>query len=177
MHENSLKGEFERLAPDLQFAIQMEIDGKQYYLKVSGQCRNEVGKRLLAALAAAEDVHRQKFESIFEATREKQSWPKITLPPGGNVKTIFAEAIAQATPGEVGPSSEMAAVDTAIGMEIASYDYYKGRSKNAALGIEKEFYEAVAAEEHIHHMTLLDYKEYVDDPAAWFVKTEHPSFD
>jgi rubrerythrin len=177
VQENRIKGEFERVAQDLQFAIQMEIDGKQYYLKVSGQCRNEVGKRLLAALAAAEDVHRQKLKSIFEATRETQSWPKIALPSGENVKTIFADAIAQAKPGAVSPSTEMAAVDTAIGMEIASYDYYKGRSKNVVHGLEKEFYEAVAAEEHIHHMTLLDYKEYVDDPAAWFVRTEHPSFD
>ena len=177
MYQNRTKGDFERVVKDLQFAIQMEIDGKQYYLEVSGQCRNEVGKRLLASLAAAEDVHRQKCESIFEAIRERQVWPKIVLPSGENVKTIFAEAIARAKPESLSPSTEMAAVDTAISMEIASYDYYKGRSKNAAPGIEKEFYEAVAAEEHTHHMTLLDYKEYVDDPAAWFVKTEHPSFD
>jgi len=161
----------------LQFCIQMEIDGKEFYLKVGGQCRNEVGKRLLTALAAAEDVHRQKFESIFEAARLKHSWPKITLPSPKTIRTIFAEALAQVKPGAESPATEMAAVDKAIGMEIASYDYYKGQSKSAASGLEKEFYEAVAAEEHIHHMTLLDYKEYIVDPAGWFVKTEHPSFD
>jgi len=40
-----------------------------------------------------------------------------------------------------------------------------------------EFYEAVAAEEQVHHQVLLDYKEYLSDPAAWFVKSEHPSLD
>jgi len=173
-----LKNDFARFEKDLQFAIQMEVDGERYYLKIGGLCRNEVGKRLLTALAAAEDVHRQKFEAIFEATRLKKAWPKVALPAGGGIiRTIFAEALAQVKPETESPSTEMAAVDKAIGMEVASYDYYKSQSKRAAQGLEKEFYEAVAAEEHVHHMTLLDYKEYIDDPAAWFVKTEHPSFD
>ena len=51
------------------------------------------------------------------------------------------------------------------------------QSKKAARGLEKEFYEAIAAEEHTHQMTLVDYKEYIQDPAAWFVKTERPNFD
>jgi rubrerythrin len=172
-----MTGDYERISKCLQDAIQMEIDGKSFYLKASGQCRNEAGKKLLAALAAAEDAHRQKFESIFEAARSKRAWPKTELPKGTNINTIFAEALARAKPGTESTASEMAAVDKAIGMEIASYDYYIGQSKKAGKGPEKEFFEAVAAEEHQHQITLLDYKEYVDDPAAWFVKTEHPSFD
>lgn len=177
MLEKSVTAEYERIAKCLQYAIQMEIDGKDYYLKTSGQCRDEVGKKLLAALAAAEDVHRQQFESIFEAARLKQSWPEIALPPATNVRTIFSETMARAKLGAAGLATEMAEVDKAIGMETASYDYYMDQSRKAAPGLEKEFFEAVAAEEHVHQMTLLDYKEYVDDPAAWFVKTEHPSFD
>jgi hypothetical protein len=35
----------------------------------------------------------------------------------------------------------------------------------------------VAAEEREHHLILLDYYEYLKDPAGWFVKKEHPSLD
>jgi rubrerythrin len=42
----------------LQIAIQMEIDGKEYYLKASQESSNELGKKLLQALAAEEDTHR-----------------------------------------------------------------------------------------------------------------------
>ena len=172
-----MNDEFERCAKAAQFAIKMEIDGKGYYSMLSSQCRNEVGKRLLSALADSEDVHRQKFENIFEAARSRQAWPSVTLPAAKNVRTIFSEALAESKPGAAGTATEMAAVDKAIDMEIKSYDYYLDQSKNAAQGLEKDFYQAVAAEEHVHHMTLLDYKEYLDDPAAWFVKTEHPSLD
>lgn len=77
----------------------------------------------------------------------------------------------------MGVCTELAAVDKAIGIETTSYDYYVNRSKKAECNAEKEFYEAAATVFHMHRMTLLDYLEYLSDPASWFVKTEHPSFD
>ena len=43
----------------LQTAIQMEIDGKEFYLKASRASNNELGKKLLRSLASEEDIHRQ----------------------------------------------------------------------------------------------------------------------
>lgn len=169
--------DFSSVEKAVQCAMQMEVDGKEYYMKTGSQCRSEVGKKLMAALADAEDVHRKKFESIFEAIRSKKAWPAVKLPQGKAIKTIFAEALAGEKAEPANPSTELDAVDKAIRMEIESYDYYVGRSKQAAAGPEKEFYEAVAGEEHEHQMTLLDYKEFLADPAAWFVRTEHPTFD
>ena len=45
----------------LRQAVQMEIDGKAFYLKASQQSRHEMGRRLLARLAEEEDFHRRKF--------------------------------------------------------------------------------------------------------------------
>ncbi len=59
----------------LQAAMQMETDGKEYYLKVSQKSSNELGKKLFQSLAAEEDVHRQKFEGIYSAIRDKKAWP------------------------------------------------------------------------------------------------------
>ena len=94
----------------LQMAIQMEIDGKEYYLKASQESSNELGKRLLQSLAAEEDI-------------------------------------------------------------------YKRQSQSAAYGAERDFYEALATQEREHHLILLDYYEYLKDPAAWFVTKEHSSLD
>ena len=173
-----MAAELNRTLEALQFAIQMEIDGKEYYLKSSQKSRDDVGKKLLAALAAAEDVHRQKFESIFEAIRVKQVWPATKLPPPAKgIRTIFAEALGQIKSGSKGLATEMGAVEKAIDMESKSYDYYRSQGKSAASGSEAEFYKAVAAEEQVHHLVLLDYKEYLTNPAAWFVKSEHSSLD
>ena len=45
----------------LKTAIQMEIDGKEYYLKASQRSNNQLGKQLSQSLADKEDDHRQKF--------------------------------------------------------------------------------------------------------------------
>ncbi|TET66283.1 MAG: hypothetical protein E3J40_05575, partial [Dehalococcoidia bacterium] len=78
----------------LQIAIQMEIDGKEYYLKASQESANELGKKLLQSLAAEEDIHRQKFEEIYDAIRNKKAWPTTDFQPDGGkrLRTIFARA-------------------------------------------------------------------------------------
>ena len=50
--------EQDRTTKALQAAIQIEIDGKAYYLKASQQSGNELGKKLLKTLEAEEDTHR-----------------------------------------------------------------------------------------------------------------------
>jgi rubrerythrin len=73
--------------------------------------------------------------------------------------------------------TELDAVQKAMQMEDKSYDVYHQRSEQAGPGAEKEFYETIAAEEREHKLVLLDYYEFMHDPAAWYVKSEHTSLD
>jgi len=163
----------------LQIAIQMEIDGKEYYLKASQESSNELGKKLLQSLAAEEDVHRQKFEEIYNAISRKKAWPRTDFQPDGGkrLRTLFAQAIKEIGSNVKAPTTELDAVQTAMGMENKTYDFYKNQGKRATSDAERDFYQALAAEEREHHSVLLDYYEYLKDPAGWFVKTEHPSLD
>mgnify|MGYP001095359993 CR=1 FL=1 len=163
----------------LQIAIQMEIDGKEYYLKASQESSNELGKKLLKSLAAEEDIHRQKFEEIYETTRNKSAWPTTDFQPDGGkrLRTIFARTTEEMGSNIMAPATELEAVQTAMNMENKTHDFYKSQGGNAAYDAERDFYETLAAEEKEHHLVLLDYFEYLKDPAGWFVKTEHPSLD
>ncbi len=163
----------------LQIAIQMEIDGKEYYLKASKESSNELGKKLLQSLAAEEDIHRQKFEEIYDTIRSKKVWPVFEFRSDGEkrLRTIFAKAT-----GEIGSkvkalATELDAIQVAINMENKSYDLYKSRSQTATFDAERDYYESLAAQERGHHLILVDYYEYLSNPAAWFVKREHPSLD
>jgi rubrerythrin len=163
----------------LQTSIQMEIDGKEFYLKASQASRNELGKKLLKNLAAEEDIHRQAFEKIYDAIRHQKAWPRTGFQPDGGrgLRTIFAKAI-EAKPSDITAlSTELDAVQTAMAMENKTYDFYKSRSQTATYDAEKDFYEAVATQEGEHHRILLDYYEFLKNPAAWFVQKEHPSLD
>ncbi len=74
-------------------------------------------------------------------------------------------------------ATEFDAVQTAMNMENKTHDFYKSQGENATYDVERDFYETLAAEEREHHLILLDYYEYLSDPAGWFVKKEHPSLD
>jgi len=163
----------------LQIAIQMEIDGKEYYLKASQESSNELGKKLLQSLAAEEDIHRQKFEEIFNAIKSKKAWPVTDFQPDGGkgLRTIFAKTTKEIGSNIKAPTTELDAIQIAMDMENKTYDFYRSQGGSATYGTEKDFYETLAAEEKEHHLILLDYYEYLRDPAGWFVSKEHPSLD
>ncbi len=163
----------------LQTAIQMEINGKEYYLKAGQESSNELGKNLLQALAAEEDIHRQKFEQIYDAIRRKKDWPMTDFQPDGGkrLRTIFARATDEIGSNVMAPATELDAIQTGMDMENKTYDFYKNQSKVATYDAERDFYQALVAEERGHYLVLRDYREYLVDPAAWFVEKEHPSLD
>lgn len=163
----------------LQFAIQMEIDGKEFYLKASRKSSNDFGKKLLNTLALEEDLHRQIFEQIYDAISKDKAWPETGFQPDGGraLKTIFARALEEGSLDIKAPITELDSVQAAMIMENKTYDFYKSQGKDATYRAEIDFYEALAAQEREHYLILLDYYEFLKDPAAWFVDKEHPSLD
>jgi len=160
-------------------AIQMEIDGKKFYLKSCESSGNRLGRELFQTLAAEEDIHRQKFEGIYKTIEGKKAWPRTDFKPdkGKRLKTLFARATEAMGANVKALASELDAVKTAMDMENKSYDYYKSRAQAVAFTAEKDFFEVVSGEEREHYLVLLDYYEYIKDPAGWFVKKERPSLD
>ncbi|MFC2067717.1 ferritin family protein [Chloroflexota bacterium] len=163
----------------LQTSIQMEIDGKAFYLKASHESNNIAGKKLLARLSDEEDTHRQKFEKIYIGLQDKNAWPATDYQPDGGkrLRTILTEVIESSSTNTGTSITELDAVQTAIDMETKTYDFYSRQTRGATYNAEREFYQALAAEEREHHLILTDYYEYLKDPAAWFVNKEHPSLD
>ncbi len=163
----------------LQIAIQMEIDGKEYYQKIGRSSNNQLGRELFKSLSAEEDVHRQKFEEIYAAIRSKKAWPETGFQPDGGkrLRTIFTGAIERIGLDIKAPASEIEAIETAMNMENKTHDFYKSQGKDAAYDAGRGFYEALAIQEREHHLILLDYYEFLNDPAAWFVEKEHPSLN
>ncbi len=174
-----MESEQDKTLEVLQIAIQMEIDGKEYYQKISQSSANQLGRELFKSLSAEEDVHRQKFEEIYEAIRSKKAWPETDFQPDGGkrLRTIFAGATDEIGSNVMALATELEAIETAMDMENKTYDFYKSQGKIATYDAERGFYDALAVQERGHHLVLLDYYEYLADPAGWFVTKEHPSLD
>ncbi len=163
----------------LQIAVQMEIDGKEYYLKASQESSHELGKNLLKSLAAEEDTHLQKFQEIYSAIQSKKAWPVTDFQPDGGkrLRTILVQATEEMASTIKPLATELDAVQTAIELENKTYDFYKSQSKSTSYDTERDFYETLASEEAEHRLVLLDYYEFLTNPAGWFVTKEHPSLD
>ena len=163
----------------LQEAIQMEVDGKEFYQRAGRESGNELAKKLFQALAAEENDHCKKFEEIYEVLKKGRGWPDVKPPSGtkNRLKSIFAKATKELGTGVKVAGDEIEAIKVGMDMENKSYAFYQARSAEATYPIEKEFYLAVAAEERGHYLALVDSYEYLSDPVGWFVRTEHPSLN
>ena len=64
-----------------------------------------------------------------------------------------------------------------MGMENETLVYYNKQSGRATHKAEKGLYDALAIQEREHYRLLVDYFEFFNDPAQYFVKTEHSSVD
>jgi rubrerythrin len=155
-------------------AIQMEIDGKEYYLKAAQASKIDLGRQLFRSLAAEEDIHRQKFEEIFRTIQAKKAWPELKFTPHGKeMQTLFAGAAASVK----ATSSEVDAIKTAMEMENKTRDFYQERAGKASFDAEKQFYLALVGQESTHHAMLLDYFEYLQNPGQYFTMKERHSLD
>jgi rubrerythrin len=163
----------------LKIAIELEKDDKECYLQASQDSGNDVGRKIFGSLAHDEDLHRKKFEEIFNDIQQNKGWPLID-PMSDNsqkLRELFNETCAAAGVNVKAAGMELDAISTAIQKEKTSYDFYKRQSQNATFDTERTFYEAVAAEEMQHELVLTDYLEYLTDPVDWFTRVEHHSLD
>jgi len=169
--------EQEKVIAALKYAIDMEQEGKDFYLKACSESSNDLGKKLLESLANQEDYHRAKFEEIYENIRKTHDWPPVKFKTDGGrtLRTIFAET--ESSTCKPGNDSELEILERARHMEGDSYDFYIKHSREAKSAAEREFFTTIADEEHEHQLVLTDYLEYLKNPAGWFVMKERHSID
>ena len=171
--------EQEKVVEALQTAVLMENDGINCYRQAAADSKNEAGRQLLKSLADDEDAHLHKLEAIYKEISASKSWPATSFEPEAEsrLRSIFTNACQVNGVNVDAVAAELDILKTAIDKEKKSYDFYERQISKTTYDVEREFYEKIAAEERGHELLLIDYREYLSDPAGWFVKTEHSSFD
>lgn len=174
-----MQNEQARTLEVLQSALNMEVQGKEFYSKASQESNNRLAKELFARLADEEDLHRKRFEEVYETLKRGQSWPEVEPPcdAGRTLKSLFAEATAALGSKIEVAESELEAIKLAMDMEAKSFTLYNSRGEESTFPVERRFYESLAAEERGHRLALLDSYEYLKDPAGWFTRSERWSLD
>ena len=174
-----MKEQIKNITQALKTALQMEIEGQEFYHKAWQKSDNLLAKKLFQHLVDQENVHIQKIQEIYQGIESRAGWPEkeTTFKHERSLKSVFKEAIDSMNMDIKVSSGEIEALQTAMNMEDNSYSFYKSRAEEATTSAEESFYRTKTAEERGHYLTLLDSYEYLKDPQGWLSKNEHWGLD
>ena len=162
----------------LQSAMNMEKDGREFYLKAAQDSKSSLPQNLFEVLAKEEIVHQEVISEIYEALKSGNQWPDVRITPvhSKNAENIFSAALKDPQH-QKAASDDLEAVGIALKMEEKSFKLYNRRAKESDNPSEAEFYQALAHEEQKHIASLHDTEEYLTDPEGWFMAKEHITLD
>jgi rubrerythrin len=163
----------------LELALKMEKEGREFYLKAGQKSKNQLGQKLFRSLADAELEHMEKIKRIHTALTGNARWPEgdTSFVKGKLPRTVFAEALDNLGQLVKATSDDLEALRMGMDLENKSLLFYLDRSGQVTSGGERQFYQALVAEERGHYLLLFDSYEYLLDPQAYFIRKEHHGLD
>lgn len=157
-------------------AIDMEEEGKQFYLKAAKNVQSPLARIIFEEFARDEDSHIKKIREIHGRLKEQGSigeWVTSVSGPFRSEK-IFQESLIKKAKASTG---DMDTLRFALDREEKSEKYYEDLSRETSETIEKRFYQTLAYEERGHYLKVLDAIEYLLDPEGWFRIKEKNGLD
>ncbi len=150
----------------IDYALQMEKDGEDYYRELAAKAGNSVIKQVFDILADAEAEHYETFMQM------KQNQP-VTRGEGDHVsriKNLFTEMRAQ---GDQDPNLEqIAAYTKASEVERKSQETYQQKADEISDPEQKKLCLMIAEEEGKHRVILENLIEFLQHPDTWVEDAE-----
>ncbi len=168
----------EYLLQALKDAIQMEVEGRQFYLEAAKKVKSQGVREILEYLAESEKYHIQKFNEVYQSLKQDPVWSETlaAFQPPKAEPYVCVLAMAKEEQG-VGGADDLEALKTGLKMEECSIDYYTKLAKETTHPLGRRFFMSLAHEERGHYMSLLDMHNYLTDPADWFYVTQKSHVD
>ncbi len=157
----------------LKDAVQMEVEGRQFYLEAAKKVENPGVRQILEYLAEAEMYHIEKFNQLYRDIQKDPQWTETmaAFNPPKHEPYICVLAMAQ-TDQATGGRDDLQALRTGIKMEECSIDYYTKLARQSTNPLARRFFMSIAHEDRGHFLTLLDMHNYLTRPEDWFYVTE-----
>lgn len=150
----------------LQQAIQMEKDGREFYLRAASNVESPAVRMIFEELARQEDFHIQKIGEIFTAIQKTQTLREWVTCVIENSK--LGEFFGERSAGQAKASaSDIGALNFALQIEEKSVKYYDDLAAQTQDKHEKRFYLALSQEERGHYLRIMDSIEWLSDPEGW----------
>ena len=153
----------------LKDAVQMEVEGRQFYLNAAKKVKSAGVREIMEYLAESEKYHIEKFNEIYRDLEKDPGWTETmaTFSPPKHEPYVCVMAMTKDEQG-AGGKDDLEALKTGIKMEECSIDYYTKLAKETNNPLARRFFMSVAHEERGHYMTLMDMHNYLTLPEDWF---------
>jgi rubrerythrin len=170
--------EKERLSA-LEVALNNEMREREFYLKNANRTKNPLGKKMFQQIGDDELEHYERLKQLHQKWAKQEKWPE-TVPlkvKDTIVKDILLEFVKKVDETTKGDTNDLEAVRTALDFEAKGAKFYAELRDSVTNPKEKEFFDLLSKMENEHYLSLKDTEEYFIDPASWYRKAEHHTFD
>ncbi len=163
----------------LEVALNNEIRERDFYLKNAERTSNPLGREMFNRIARDEIEHYERLKELHEKWKANARWPDtVSLTVNQtNVRDILINTLKKIDRAETCDANDREAVRIAVKFEEKGVIFYKDLAESSGDEREKAFFELLSSIEYEHYLSLRDAEEYFENPAAWFVKVEHPMWD
>jgi rubrerythrin len=157
----------------LKDAVQMELEGRQFYLEAAKKVKSEGVREILEYLAESEKYHIQKFNEIYQGLEKDPAWTEsiAAFSPPKHEPYVCVLAMTKDDQAS-GGQDDLQALRTGLKMEECSIDYYTKQARETANPLARRFFMSVAHEERGHYLMLMDMHNYLTLPEDWFYVTQ-----
>jgi len=148
------------------FALKMEKDGRDFYLKLAGKTKNKGLAGILEMLAEEELKHYKAIQAIHAKKHE--------MAPTGvleRAKNMFQRMKDFGEHFDI-DISELEFYRQAMTLEEQSRDFYLDRADEAKDPQNKELFSQLAGEEKKHYILLENIADFVSRPQQWLENAE-----
>ncbi|MFQ5721031.1 MAG: ferritin family protein [Candidatus Aminicenantales bacterium] len=153
------------------YAMEMEADGRKFYLEIAAKSKNQGIKTIAKMLANDEQKH---FNILKKLKEEQPVLEKTEILK--NAKNVFAE-MKDKIDEFIKPESEIELYKKAQEIEKKSENFYLEKAEGLKENYQKEIFKKIAEEEKKHYFLLENIIQFVSRPLTWLDDAEFYHLD
>ena len=138
-------------------AIEMEKDGKEFYLKAASEASEEKAQEMFRSLADDEEAHLRLFQRQYDSIDAKEQWEVI--PEAKDAKVPTMTQVFPMNPEEIkrtaGNASDLEVLVVGMEKEMQSFALYNAQAFKVSDPAAKDMYLYIAGQEQKHFDTLM----------------------
>jgi len=162
----------EKTIEAIKTAIQMELEGCDFYAKAAKTTGNEMGKAMFVQLAKDEMEHKRTFEAMFDKLADPSEWRKLAQQTPGVPELPVFKAKSKELQKSRGLLADANAVRVGIEKERLSIEYYEKAAHESDDDQAKLIFNNIKEQEEYHYNLLQAELDSIMGTGFWFDTAE-----